>query len=142
MIKKVTNLLDFLFIVVCCLSFNVYAATEMSGVFFKDIADGQTVSSPFKVEMEVAGKKVGPAGEVLKGVGHHHIIIDGSFLKEGEVIPADQTHLHFGKAQTETELTLTPGKHTLTLQFADGAHRSYGEAWSKTITIEVKQSAD
>lgn len=28
-------------------------------------------------------------------------------------IPATDTVIHYGKAQTETELTLTPGKHTL-----------------------------
>jgi hypothetical protein len=40
--------------------------------------------------------------------------------------------------QTETDVTLTPGKHTLTLQFADFAHKSYGEKWSQTIEVEVK----
>ena len=54
------------------------------------------------------------------------------------MVPADATHLHFGKGQTETMLKLTPGKHTLTLQFADGAHQSYGPDLSSTITVEVK----
>jgi hypothetical protein len=30
--------------------------------------------------------------------------------------------MHYGKAQTEAELTLTPGVHTLCLQAADGSH--------------------
>jgi hypothetical protein len=29
-------------------------------------------------------------------------------------------------------------RHTLTLQFADGAHRSYGPKWAATLTVNVK----
>jgi hypothetical protein len=60
-------------------------------------------------------------------------------MPEGQAIPADDMHLHFGKGQTETEVTLKPGEHKLTLQFADGAHRSYGPKMSKTIKITVTQ---
>ena len=75
---------------------------------------------------------------MLKGTGHHHIIIDGSWIKTGDVVPANETNIHFGKGQTETTLELAPGQHTLTLQFANGAHQSFGEEWSKTITITVE----
>ena len=101
-------------------------------------ADGATVSSPFKVRFGVSGMSVAPAGEVVADSGHHHLIIDGGPVPAGEVVPATPTSLHFGKAQTETELTLPPGKHTLTAQFANGAHQSYGPAMSQTITITVK----
>jgi Domain of unknown function (DUF4399) len=33
---------------------------------------------------------------------------------------------------------LTPGKHVLTLQFADGIHRSYGGQMASTINVTVK----
>lgn len=101
--------------------------------------DGDTVKSPFTVEMKVIGKKLNPAGEKAddKTLGHHHIIVDAGPIAEGQVIPQDATNLHFGKAQMKTELTLPPGDHKLTLQFADGAHRSYGEKMSKTITVHV-----
>ena len=59
-------------------------------------------------------------------------------MKTGETIPANETHIHYGKGQTEATIELSPGKHTLTLQFANGIHQSYGEAWSKTITVNVK----
>ncbi|WP_420386806.1 DUF4399 domain-containing protein [Roseivirga sp.] len=107
------------------------------GVYFENLTDGQEVSSTVLVEMGVKGMDVEPAGEVHKGKGHHHIIIDGGFMKTGETIPADKTHIHYGKGQTEATIELTPGKHTLTLQFANGLHQSYGEAWSKTITVNV-----
>ena len=32
---------------------------------------------------------------------------------------------------------LQPGRYRLTMQFADGAHRSYGEGMRKSINITV-----
>ncbi|MFI5221698.1 MAG: DUF4399 domain-containing protein, partial [Bacteroidia bacterium] len=65
-------------------------------------------------------------------------IIDGSFIEKGQMVPNDKTHLHFGKGQTADTLSLPPGHHTLTLQFANGMHQSYGKDWSKTISVTVK----
>lgn len=110
-----------------------------ANVFFRNIKDGETVSSPLKVEMGVTGMTVDSAGVVKAGSGHHHILIDaGDSLPAGTVVPADAQHLHFGNAQTEAELDLSPGKHTLTLQFADGLHRSYGGQMAATVTVDVK----
>ena len=110
-------------------------------VFFKNLKEGQTVSAKFKVEMGLEGKSLRPAGQDAedKMSGHHHLIINGGPVKEGDVIPADETHMHFGKGQTETEVDLKkPGTYTLTLQLADGAHRSYGEKYSSSIKVIVK----
>jgi hypothetical protein len=88
--------------------------------------------------MGVEGMEVEPAGQINYGRGHHHIIIDGSFMAAGSSVPFDGQHIHFGKGQTEFQLdSLAAGKHTLTLQFANGAHLSYGEGLSNTITVEV-----
>ncbi len=106
-------------------------------VSFASPENNAQVKSPVKVVMQVQGMEVQPAGEVLPNSGHHHLIIDGASVPEGDVLPADDTHIHFGKGQTETEVELTPGKHTLTLQFANGAHLSYGPDMSQTITVEV-----
>jgi len=46
--------------------------------------------------------------------------------------------MHFRKGQIETKLNLTSGEHSLTLQFANGHHESYGKAWRRTIHIKVK----
>ena len=113
-------------------------ALAAGSVMFVEPKDGATVPPDFKVVMAVEGMKVAPAGQLVDGTGHHHLIIDGQPAPKGTVVPADATHLHFGKGQTETMLKLTPGKHTLTLQFADGAHQSYGPDLSSTITVEVK----
>ena len=114
------------------------AAPEGARVFFGNLEDGAEVSSPVKVVMGSEGITVKPAGELVVGTGHHHIIINGGSSAYGEVVGADDTHIHFGKGQEETELDLTPGTYSITLQFADGFHRSYGEGVSTTISIEVK----
>jgi len=111
---------------------------EGAHVFFANLNDGDTVTSPVLVQFGIEGMEVKPAGEIVKGTGHHHIIIDGSADALGNVVPADDTHLHFGGGQTETNLELTPGMHTLTMQFANGIHQSYGEQMSATITVYVK----
>jgi hypothetical protein len=107
-------------------------------VSFAEPADGAVVSSPFKVKFAVSGMEVKPAGEMATNTGHHHLIINGASIKEGESVPFDDTHLHFGKGQTETEVKLPPGKYKLTMQFANGAHQSYGPGASKTIEVTVK----
>lgn len=116
-------------------SLSALATPEVS---FVEPADGATVSSPVSVKMGVSGMTVQPAGKLVEGSGHHHLIIDGEPVAAGTPVPADAKHLHFGKGQTETSVELPPGKHTLTLQFADGLHQSYGPALSKTIEIDVK----
>jgi hypothetical protein len=116
------------------------AAPADAKVFFKNLKDGEAVSSPFKVEMGVSGIGLDTAGSMMVNTGHHHLLIDdGDSIPMGTVVPNDSTHLHFGKAQAETTLTLSPGKHKLTLQLGDGMHRSYGAQLASTITVNVKK---
>jgi hypothetical protein len=114
---------------------NAFAASK---VRFVKPANNEVVAQTFDVEFAVEGMTEAKAGELKEGTGHHHIIIDGKAVAKGEVIKKDDTHKHFGDASTKTQLTLKPGKHTLTLQFADGVHKSYGEEYSSTITVIVK----
>lgn len=107
-------------------------------VFFKNLKDGQEIGQTFKVEFGVAGMKVMPAGQLIPGTGHHHLMINADDVARGMVIPADDKHIHFGQGQTEHELKLAPGKYKLTLQFADGAHLSYGKQLSATVNVTVK----
>jgi hypothetical protein len=115
------------------------AAEGKPRVFFKDLADGAKVKSPVKLQFGVEGMTLRPAGQdpLDKTTGHHHVIVDGAAMPTGTAVPADERHIHYGLAQTEAELALSPGKHTLTLQLADGAHVSYGEALSATVSVEV-----
>ncbi len=97
-----------------------------------------TVPQQLKVIFGVQGMTVQPAGEIKPGTGHHHLIIDAPAIPAGEIVPKDAQHIHFGDGATETMVTLTPGEHTLTLQFADGIHRSYGPQMSATIKVKVQ----
>ena len=114
---------------------------EGARVFFIEPATGSTVASPVAIKMGVEGMTVSPAGTVTPGTGHHHLIVDGKPGALGEVVPADDTHIHYGKGQTEASLALPPGPHTLTLQFADGMHRSYGPTMSSMVQITVAGTA-
>lgn len=117
----------------------ISSADEKPGVYFVNLKDGDKVKSPVVVQMGVRGMEVEPAGAYNDDKGHHHLIIDGSYIEKGEMVPKDETHLHFGKGQTIDTLKLSPGDHTLTLQFADGLHKSYGKDWSATIKITVTE---
>lgn len=105
---------------------------------FANLKDGDTVNSPLLVQFGIEGMEVHAAGEIIKGTGHHHIIVDDAATDAGTIVPADDTHIHFGGGQTETVLTLAPGMHTLTLQFANGIHQSFGPQMSATINVFVK----
>jgi pyruvate/2-oxoglutarate dehydrogenase complex dihydrolipoamide acyltransferase (E2) component len=113
-------------------------APDGARVFFVSPSDGDTVTSPLHIVMGVEGIAIKPAGAVETGSGHHHIIIGPAGIPEGQVVPADETHIHFGKGQTEADVELEPGEHKLTLQFANGAHTSYGEVLASTITVTVE----
>jgi hypothetical protein len=120
----------------------VFAASSFAAkpsVYFITPKDGATVGTKFDVKFGVKGMKILPAGKMDAGTGHHHLIVNGTAVEKGQVVTKDETHLHFGQGQSETTLTLKPGAYKLTLQFADGAHISYGPDMSKTITVTVKE---
>jgi hypothetical protein len=54
-------------------------------------------------------------------------------------IPADANHVHFGKGQTEAQVALAPGKHTLQLLLADHLHIPHDPpVLSKPVTVTVR----
>lgn len=107
-------------------------------VFFANLTDGQELTNPVIIEMGVEGMGIEPAGALKEGTGHHHILINGGSLGVGETVPADALNIHYGKGQTSDTLTLEPGSYTLTLQFANGHHQSYGEQMAASIQVTVK----
>ncbi|MGL4636387.1 MAG: DUF4399 domain-containing protein [Beijerinckiaceae bacterium] len=115
-----------------------------SKVYFLNIKDGDTVSSPVLIKFGLTGMGVAPAGlqgDATVGTGHHHLIINkefsGAALKE--VIPMDDNHRHFGKGQTEASIALPPGTHTLQLVLADWTHIPHvPPVMSDRIKITVK----
>ena len=112
------------------------AATD-AAVSFVSPEDGATVTSPVHVQMDAEGVAIEPAAEGVKpNSGHLHIMVDTDCLEAGQVVPADETHLHFGMAQTEADLTLPPGEHRLCLQLGDANHTATELTDEITITVE------
>ena len=79
-------------------------------------ADGDTVPETFKVKFGLTGMGIAPAGIEKPNTGHHHLLVDLRELPDFTVyLPATDHIRHFGAGQTETTLTLPPGKHKLQL---------------------------
>jgi hypothetical protein len=106
-----------------------------AGVSIASPEDGATVESTFPVTMEAAGFTVEPAGDVTEGAGHFHLIVDAACISPGELIPADDAHVHLADGAGETELTLPAGEHTLCLQAGDGRHAALDLTDEITITV-------
>jgi uncharacterized protein DUF4399 len=103
--------------------------------------NGATVHGPVTVRFGLKGMGIAPAGVKFDNTGHHHLLVDtdSSELKLDAPLPATDKVVHFGKGQTETTLTLAPGKHTLELVLADYLHMSFNPPLqSKKITITVE----
>ncbi len=101
--------------------------------------DGEVVSGPVTVVMGLKGMGIAPAGVQHEATGHFHLIVDADLPPADMPIPKDDQHLHFGGGQTQTTLTLKPGKHTLQILMGDFAHLSFDPpVASEKITITVK----
>jgi hypothetical protein len=114
------------------------AAAKERTIEITEPKDGATVTSPFTVKFAARGVKVVPAGTPAPGEGHHHLLINGDPLPPGTEVPFDKAHLHFGKGQTEAQVSLPPGVYKLTAQFADGEHKSLGPNFAHTIRVTVR----
>jgi hypothetical protein len=103
-------------------------------------ADGATVTSPVRVVFGLKGIGVAPAGVDRADAGHHHLLIDAGLPENlGLPIPNDEQHRHFGGGQTEVELTLTPGSHTLQMLLGDHLHVPFDPPIaSAVVTIQVQ----
>jgi uncharacterized protein DUF4399 len=122
-------------------------STAPAGAFsyIVNLKNGDTVTSPFKVVFGLSPNMgIAPAGVDKENVGHHHLLIDTT-LKPDEMtqpIVVDAQHIHFGKGQTETTVTLPPGKHTLQLVLANWTHIPFKPPiQSDVITVTVKGEA-
>ena len=102
--------------------------------------DGAVVHNPVLVQFGLKGMGIAPAGIKYDNSGHHHLLIDTDPpADQSAPLPATEKIVHFGKGQTETTLTLSPGKHTLQLLLADLNHIPHSPPLlSKKITITVK----
>ncbi|WP_245422401.1 DUF4399 domain-containing protein [Alsobacter soli] len=93
-----------------------------ASVFFDGLQDGATIPTHATIRFGVSGMSVAPAGTDAPNTGHHHLVIDAPTPDLDREIPSDPNHLHFGKGQTQAEVTLSPGPHTLQLVLGDKDH--------------------
>lgn len=110
---------------------------------FDGVADGDVVPTVFTVKFVISGMGIAPAGSQIDNTGHHHLLIDVEELPDMTgPLPATDQIRHFGKGQTEVELDLPPGEHTLQLVFADYSHTPHDPpVISERITITVSEDA-
>lgn len=119
-------------------------APEGAVVRFDGLEDGAVVPPTFTVRFAVDGMEVAPAGSDIPNTGHHHVLVDVEELPDPNLpLPMNDHVIHFGGGQTETELTLPEGNHTLQLLFADYAHIPHDPVVaSERITITVSADAE
>jgi hypothetical protein len=91
-------------------------------VYFIEPKDGTTVPAKLKLYFGLRNMGIAPAGSDRPNSGHHHLIIDSALPPLNRPIPNDPDHLHFGAGQTEAEITLKPGRHSLQLVLGDKDH--------------------
>jgi hypothetical protein len=114
------------------------AAPSGAEVYFIEPADGATVKNPVTVKFGLKGMGVAPVLVDWPDTAHHHLLVDREAVPPGSLIPNDAQSLHFSGGQTEAQVTLPPGAHTLILQLGDHQDITHlPTIVSKKITITV-----
>jgi hypothetical protein len=115
------------------------ASPATAKLYFVNLRNGMTVTSPVKVIFGLSGMGVAPAGIEKEGTGHHHLLMNVNEVDANAPLPANDQFRHFGAGQTETSVELKPGQHTLQLVLGDQNHiPHHPPVLSERITITVK----
>lgn len=118
-------------------------SAEGAAVGFANLKDGDVVPPGFTVKFSIAGMGIAPAGVQIDNTGHHHLLIDVAELPDfSQPLPATDNIIHFGKGESEFELNLPEGRHTLQLVLADYRHLPHEPpVVSEPISITVREGA-
>jgi hypothetical protein len=109
-----------------------------AAAYFVYPTDGAYVSRTLVIRFGLANMGIAPAGVEKAFTGHHHVLIDTPLPPPNQPIPNDFNHLHFGAGQTEAQITLPLGRHTLQLLLGDSDHMVHEPpVYSKPITVHV-----
>jgi hypothetical protein len=116
-------------------------APEDAFLYIISPLDGDTLSGGKTwVRFGLRNMGIAPAGVEKQFTGHHHLLIDTDIPPQGQPIPNDDNHVHFGRGQTEYLLELSPGKHTLQLLLGDHEHVPHNPpVMSSKITVFVPE---
>jgi hypothetical protein len=113
---------------------------EGATVHFIGLSDGSKLPTKVTIRFGLRNMGVAPAGLERDNAGHHHLLIDTELPPLDKPIPNDFNHLHFGAGQTEAEITLKPGPHTLQLLLGDKDHIPHSPAvMSPQIRVVVAE---
>ena len=115
----------YFFILFFSISLNAIELTPSpidASVYFISPNNEESINGKVTVKFGLKNFGVAPAGIQIQNTGHHHLIIDTDLPPFNMPIPADKNHLHFGKGQTETQLNLPSGRHTLQLLLGNYMH--------------------
>ena len=124
--------------IIALMALTTTAAPAGARVFIVSPKDGETVTTPVRVVFGAENIGLLPAGEKNDMAGHHHLLINTDLADPGIPIPADDRHIHYGKAETEAMVALPPGAHTLQLVMGDYLHIPFDPVIaSPKITINV-----
>ena len=116
-------------------------APEGAKVYFINLKDGDTITSPVTIRFGLSSMGIAPAGTEVPNTGHFHLIIDEKMEGEAlnEAIPVDEHHIHYGKGQTEASVTLPKGDHILQIVLGDWSHVPHKPpVMSERITVHVE----
>lgn len=114
-------------------------APDDAEVYFIEPRSGAVVGETFVVKFGLRGMGVAPAGVDAEHTGHHHLLIDNPAVDLSLPLPATDNVIHFGKGQTETEVTLPPGEHQLQLLLGNHLHVPHTPpVMSEPIRIRVR----
>jgi hypothetical protein len=115
-------------------------AGEEKSLYIISPQDGDLVTNPVRVQFGLRGMGVAPAGIDKPNTGHHHLLINVDKLPSmDQPLPSDENHRHFGGGQTEVELNLEPGTHSLQLVLGDKNHVPFSPPLiSNKIRIQVR----
>ena len=144
LIKVVKN--KFLLILYCFVATPLIFAGDTPSVqgtkiYFVNIQDGDVVKSPFLVQFGLSSQMgIAPALVDWPDTGHHHLIINSPTPNPNKAIPSkSENHIHFSGGQTESEVDLPSGQHTLQLVLGDYSHIPHDPPIiSEIITITVE----
>lgn len=102
------------------------AAPPDASLYFIYPRTGMKVRSPFTVRFGLRNMGVTHAGDTTPNMGHHHLLVDVTDpISPTEPLPSNKKYLHFGAGQTETQMELPPGGHTMQLVLGDAEHKPF-----------------
>lgn len=103
--------------------------------------DGEILSAnkSFRLWIGLRNMGVAPKGIAKDNTGHHHLLINRELPPLDEPIPSDRNTIHFGAGQTETQIELPAGEHTLQLLMGDDRHIPHcPPVYSRKKTVYVR----